>query len=422
MFREVDDPWNLILSKNKPIQVFEKRGNLSPKGSGLMIRPGASRILQSWGLGDAIEQVADTCLPFSIRDLKTGKDKIRTLPTSLTKYPDWGIHRPILQDIFYQHAMKVGAEITFNSVVEDFSDEPNESPSLQFRGGKTIAGDFILIADGIRSRLRAKVLFDISAGWLVDPQVNDSVFYGVTVPQKELQSDSDAVVLLQQVEPCVWAGDERFVVGRKPRKSEFWSGLFGLKHDDGQASMWNEDGDIVFVRKRFEGICPSLSAVLKLATKCDRWKIAQMPNLPRWTSRTGRTILLGDSAHAMEPNAAQGLSQIIEDIRVLQILLLSLPGLDVSVISRFWEDIRKPRVERIKSYAAWNTRRFLGHKDRAASHQKYADADWESIKDIEPDSAADFTSPAFFKWAHDYDAVEQTRKYLQKINKASSRL
>lgn len=66
-----------------------------------------------------------------------------------------------------------------------------------------------------------------------------------------------------------------------------------------------KDGDIAFVRQRFEGICPPLSAVLKLATKCDRWKIAQIPNLPRWTSRTGRTILLGDSAHAMEPNAAQ---------------------------------------------------------------------------------------------------------------------
>lgn len=53
-----------------------------------MIRPGASRILQSWGLGDAIEQVADTCFPFSIRDLKTGKDKTRALPALLSPYPD----------------------------------------------------------------------------------------------------------------------------------------------------------------------------------------------------------------------------------------------------------------------------------------------------------------------------------------------
>lgn len=92
-----------------------------------------------------------------------------------------------------------------------------------------------------------------------------------------------------------------------PRQSIYFDTLKTIK-----------DGDIVFVRQHFEGICPPLSAVLSLATKCDRWKIAQMPNLPRWTSRTGRTILMGDSAHAMEPNAAQvsltsRLSGIIEN-------------------------------------------------------------------------------------------------------------
>ena len=91
----------------------------------------------------------------------------------------------------------------------------------------------------------------------------------------------------------------------------------------------------------------------------------------------------------------------------MQTLLLSCPHFDISVISRFWEDIRKPRVERIKSYAAWNTQMFLGKKDRVAPHSKYADTDWESIKNIESNSAADFNSPAFFKWAHDYDAIEQ---------------
>lgn len=205
-----------------------------------MIRPGASRILQSWGLGDAIEHVADTSLPFSTRDLKTDEDKIRALPASLTKYPDWGIHRPILQDILYQNAIQAGAKIIFSSVVEDFSDEPDRRPSLQIRGGKTITADLILIADGIRSRLRSKVLCDISAGWSVDPKISESIFYSVTVPRQQLESDNDAALLLQQEEPCVWVDNERFVVGRKPRKLEYWSGLFGLNYDDGQASMWNE--------------------------------------------------------------------------------------------------------------------------------------------------------------------------------------
>lgn len=88
-------------------------------------------------------------------------------------------------------------------------------------------------------------------------------------------------------------------------------------------------------------------------------------------------------------------------------MISSSSYLDISLISRSWENIRKPRVERIKSYAAWNTQMFLGNKHLAASYPKYPDVDWDSIKDIGPNSAADFTSPAFFKWAHEYDAVEQ---------------
>lgn len=74
----------------------------------------------------------------------------------------------------------------------------------------------------------------------MDPKISESIFYSVTVPRQQLESDNDAALLLQQEEPCVWVDNERFVVGRKPRKLEYWSGLFGLNYDDGQASMWNE--------------------------------------------------------------------------------------------------------------------------------------------------------------------------------------
>lgn len=88
-------------------------------------------------------------------------------------------------------------------------------------------------------------------------------------------------------------------------------------------------------------------------------------------------------------------------------MVLSAPHLPTSVVTGFWEEIRKPRVERIKSFAAWNTRMFLGKKDRKDSHLKDADTAWKSIEDAEPDPGAHFNSPAFFKWAHDYDAIEQ---------------
>lgn len=78
-------------------------------------------------------------------------------------------------------------------------------------------------------------------------------------------------------------------------------------------------------------------------------------------------------------SSEQGLSQVIEDIGVLRTLVSSPPHLDIPLISRSWENIRKPWVERIKFYAAWNTQMFLGNKHRAASHPKYLEDDWDSF-------------------------------------------
>lgn len=38
---------------------------------------------------------------------------------------------------------------------------------------------------------------------------------------------------------------------------------------------------------------------------------------------------------------------------------------------------------------------------------KYTDSDWKAINEIKGDPTGDFSSPAFFKWAHDFDVIEQ---------------
>ena len=78
----------------------------------------------------------------------------------------------------------------------------------------------------------------------------------------------------------------------------------------------------------------------------------------------------------------QGFSQIIEDIGVLRTLVLSAPHLPTSLITRFWEEIRKLRVEHIKSFAAWNTRMFLGKNDCKGPHLKDADTAWKFMEDV----------------------------------------
>lgn len=227
------------------VQVFEHRAALSPKGSGLMIRPGASRILQSWGLGPAIERVGDIAAPFRIRDLLSGNPKSQT-PANPSEHPNWGIRRPSLQDILYDHAIQAGCTIQFNATVEDVWDEGESRPHVRLRDGRVIAVDLVLVADGIRSRLRTKVLHDLANEASIDPIISDSVFYGVIVPLDAMDTDPDAKPLMQQFEPTVWVDKHRYVVGRRMAKSDTWVGLFGVhttEHDS--ARMWDEVSKLV---------------------------------------------------------------------------------------------------------------------------------------------------------------------------------
>ena len=88
----------------------------------------------------------------------------------------------------------------------------------------------------------------------------------------------------------------------------------------------------------------------------------RLPDLPTWTSRGGSIALLGGSAHAMYPNAAQCFSQTAEDIGVLEYLisLESNPVPRIPRITKVWQEIGKAKVERIKAFAKWNTALFSG--------------------------------------------------------------
>ena len=125
--------------------------------------------------------------------------------------------------------------------------------------------------------------------------------------------------------------------------------LTGMERD---ADKYVQDGDIEYVRKAFADTDTALQAALARRNNCDRWKLAEMPDLPHWTSQHGRIALLGDSAHAMLPNAAHGFSQIVEDIAVLEYLIEKRPLANMPDITHTWQAIRIPRVNKIKAFAA----------------------------------------------------------------------
>ncbi|KAK4505093.1 hypothetical protein PRZ48_003056 [Zasmidium cellare] len=392
--------------------VLEQRPTLSPQGGGINVRPGASRVMKTWGLKPDLEKIGDPTGTFLLRNMKTGDIAMTNVAVDASDEIDYGTNRELLMKVLYQRALEAGAEVLFDCTVTETVEGPSDV-RIVLKDGRRFETDLVLAADGVRSRIRSQILADVKVP--IDPIVSDTTFYGVRMEADKIKARPDAKRLMDDDNVSVWQGKNAFVVSRYSSKLNSFGGLFAIKSENDMKGLWDEKGDIQFVRDFYAGSCEDLRAALEVAESCDRWRLVELPDLPRWTSKGGRIALLGDSAHSMEPNAAQGFSMIVEDIGVLEYLIERdpNPSANLPTITDTWQKIRKPRVERIKAYAKENTRAFLGEPMAHRHRQETAGNTKKSLKNVTPKMDARFTTSAFVKWALDYDAVAEAKKYVE---------
>ncbi|EQB56454.1 FAD binding domain-containing protein [Colletotrichum gloeosporioides Cg-14] len=397
-----------LARKGHHVRVFEQRPDLSPAGGALNIRPGASKILHSWGLGPDLRRVSADTPANVFRNLATGEVATRAIATDISEYPDWGTSRSVLIAIFYQKAKDAGAVIEFNAPVMKVEDGA-QAAYVTLHNRKCLEADLVLAADGIRSVIRDQILRE--TGEPIDPIITDVTLYGVSLTKEEMKSHSGLAPLMDQSYLNIYMSDGGLVhvTSRYNTTSGSYAALFGVKGSTDQRGLWDEKGNIEYVRDMFKGACPEIRTALDVAKSCDRWRLAELPDLPRWTSIQGRVLLLGDSAHAMQPSAAQGFSLIVEDIGVLEYLLsqASDPSANVKTIASFWQEIRKARCERIKAWASHNTKLFTSRSKKL--NPRFGEWQVKSLKSTKPDMNAEFSSGPFLKWAQGTDAIAEVK-------------
>lgn len=390
------------------VQLLERHRELAVRGGGLAVRPNASQILHSWGLRGSLEEISTDTTTVLMRSMTTGDIVTQRVAVDASDHPDWGTTRQELMQALYKEACSSGSDICFGKTVVDVSeDSAGQQASVKLEDGTRLTADLVISADGIRSRLRSKILSDLDCP--TEPLLSKCTFYGTQVPASELRMHSGTSRLIDQASINSWMGDGSYVITRYNPKTDEAGLLFGINSETDQKDLWDENGDIEYVCKFFEGACTEIATGLRLAKTCDRWKLAEMPDLPRWASKGGRVLLLGDAAHAMHPNAAQGYSQIVEDIGVLDTCIQELlpKGVPIPAITATWEKIRKPRVERIKEFAKWNTNIF---SNPTAALVKTQHKGVVSLKDVQPDMNAPFFKSPFLKWVIGHDAIQAVRR------------
>lgn len=278
------------------VQVLEQRPDPTPIGGGINIRPGAAKFFQSWGLTEELEKICDITSANALRSLKTGKVATRTIATDVSDSPDLGTNRDILMSLLHQSARNAGAILLFSTTVAQVTESPQEA-QVSLGNGTVLPADLVLATDGVRSTIRTQILGASSGP--IDPIISDVTLYGIRLTKEQMIGEPALGPLMDNSYINVYMGENGLVhvTSRYIHRLGTYQALFGIKGDTDQKGLWDEEGDIRYVRKMFQGCsCNELLKVLEIAETCERWRLVELPDLPRWASENGRILLLGDSA------------------------------------------------------------------------------------------------------------------------------
>jgi salicylate hydroxylase len=317
-------------------------------------------------------------------------------------YRYWLIHRADYQRILFDAAKDNGVNILLGSPIERVEES---GPIAVLKSGARLEADIIIGADGIRSRTRQSILHD------QDVQAVDSsnCAYRATVPASVMMSDPAIAHLMLDVNSNCWIGHSRHVMAYPIRHGELYNLV--MSHP-GKASIgrWNEPGDLSEMKKHYSNFDPTIQKVLSHVTSCLKWKLADIPPLPKWVSESGRVVLIGDAAHAMVPYLAQGAATSIEDGAALAECLDRAQHIkDIPTLLRAFEAIRKPRCEIIQSGSRANG--TIWHMPDGPAQER-RDGEMKGIFKKESsvgstENPNKWSDEKFQPWLFGYDAIKE---------------
>ena len=220
-------------------------------------------------------------------------------------------------------------------------------------------------------------------------------------------------------DPClqIWLAPGRHSIASSvPKRNEYDMQMtdheYGFE-SDGSVGTWNERiTDMSWLRKRFEDFNPAIQTIMAEATSCWKWRLAESATMPSWTGESGRVVLLGDSCHAMVPFAGQGAAQCIEDAAVLSELFPQTSTTeDIPKLTKLYEEIRRPRVERVRAYARANGENYT-LPDGADQKRRDEILKTSARTVVEKGGKAPFGDAEFAKWLDNYDAIKDVCPFL----------
>lgn len=300
------------------VSVFERRPAPSPDGAGLTLFGNAFEALDILGLRDAAEEVSSNAIaamrpgqrhPSGSWLITVSRSSVATMRS---------VHRVALHRALTERLRP--ATLHSGAVAHVAADG---SPRITVDGHDEDF-DIVVVADGIRSRNRAALGLDPGLRYS-----GHTAWRGVTDRPIDIRGEAGET----------WGRGRIFGIVPLPDERVYWFATLntpaGTRFDDEYRTVQRRFGD-------WHDPIPDCIAATSPDTLL-RHDIHDLAAPPESFMR-GRTVLLGDAAHAMTPHLGQGAGQAIEDAATLVLLLRGITPDRVDTALAQYSTLRRHRT------------------------------------------------------------------------------
>lgn len=267
-----------------------------------------------------------------------------------------------------------------------------------------------LTIPGIKSTLRQMIIPEEDTAALSQPLST----YRAWAPMDALNNNEQVAELLCQPATNVWLGPGRHMIVYPAEGGKILAinGTYPSRNDS--AGEWNKAASVDEIQQRFHDFDLVAKAILSQARDCKSWALAEVPRLPRWRSKSGKVVLIGDAAHGMLQFLAQGAAMATEDAGALAECVTDLgPGGDIPSAMYCYERSRKWRGERVQSQARRNGE-FIHMPDGEEQEHRDRKLAGNPLPTDQDVDCGPLLDPNFTSWLYGHDTIEHTRRVLGK--------
>ncbi|KIV79232.1 hypothetical protein PV11_06802 [Exophiala sideris] len=361
----------LLLAGHK-VTILEAASEIAEVGAGLQLLPNSSRVVQSWGLRERLEQHATKPQRINVLGWKGNLISYMDFHESARAYPGtfyWDFHRANLHRCILDRAVELGAEIKVHSRVVDvrIADDEAETATVVLSSGVEYVADLVIGADGINTRTR-----EILLGRPDPPTPTGDLAYRLLLSTEGMLKDPELAKFVTEPQVNYWLGPDAHAVNYVLRGGKLFNMVLLVPDDMPVGSANTLEGNVEEMRALYKDWDPRIPKLLALCESVYKWRLQIRVSKDPWTHPSGTFTMLGDAVHATLPYLASGAGMCLEDGAVLGELFSRASNPKSPVVKKqlleIYEKCRQDRTDMIVKRG--NLQQYLYHLHDGAEQEE----------------------------------------------------